>query len=222
MTKEQFKHLVQTIGYSNAIDTLKVELNFNTNLPIKIIESSESLSLEINYKASKGLVPNSIKKYENTINYSKNSKKLRARKKKERLKTRKIVENKLKQFDKTKPLPKSELWFRSLYDEHFKCETDLYNETFMGKYLPDVVNHHFKYIIEVDGSVHDLIEVKARDFNKTKFYKKHHYKVYRLKAYSIPQYINLIKSLSQKRRNSQPSESFNQFVLQYTKKQVNL
>ena len=81
----------------------------------------------------------------------------------------------------TTKLPKSEIWFHSLYQE-FKDKQDKFNRPFK-KYIPDVYNEKFKYIIEIDGSFHDSYEQQRKDWKKDKYFQKLGYKVFRLKAY---------------------------------------
>lgn len=78
-------------------------------------------------------------------------------------------------------LPKSEQWFRSLYTQH-KHEKDEYNRPFKGK-IPDIINHQFKYIVEVDGSIHDTAKQIIIDRNKDIIFKKAGYQVFRVIAY---------------------------------------
>lgn len=90
-------------------------------------------------------------------------------------------------------LPKSEIWFQ----EKFKCykiHTDQYNQPFMG-FIPDVINKMFKYIIEIDGSVHDLDRIKRKDEYKTWLFQRNGYKVFRIKAYDNIEFKNVIDIL---------------------------
>lgn len=119
-------------------------------------------------------------------------------------------------------LPKSEIWFRSLYEKHYKIESDKYNQVFHAKYIPDLINKEYKYIIEIDGSIHDLERVSKKDQYKDYFYRVKGYKVFRLKAYDVLAYIKLIQWLYDIRGHlSLPTNSFKQFVssvgLDYTK-----
>lgn len=88
-------------------------------------------------------------------------------------------------------LPKSEQWFRSLYTPR---RGDLFNEPY-GFYIPDVINKRDLYIIEIDGSIHDLDEVKYKDFKKEQYYKSMYYKVFRVKAYDLKSFETFLKDL---------------------------
>jgi len=80
-------------------------------------------------------------------------------------------------------LPKSEVWFRSIYERHgLKLESDKYNQPWF-KRIPDIVNHDLKYVIEIDGSIHEKKEQIARDRKKDRFYENKNYRVFRVKAY---------------------------------------
>lgn len=87
--------------------------------------------------------------------------------------------------------PKSELWFYGLYT---KYPNDLYNNAF-GPYIPDVINHNQMYVIEIDGSIHDLPEIQAKDAVKTKFYQSKGYNVYRIKAYDVDSFNACMRKL---------------------------
>lgn len=63
-------------------------------------------------------------------------------------------------------LPKSEVWFWEEWEKLgmlTELETD--NEPFCGR-IPDVLNRRHEYVIEIDGSVHQRANVKARDQKK--------------------------------------------------------
>ena len=74
-------------------------------------------------------------------------------------------------------LPASEKWFQSLWRKHnFQ---DKYNKPF-GPYIPDVINEEYKYIIEIDGSIHNTSEQQFKDKKKDAFYKRAGYQVFRI------------------------------------------
>lgn len=77
--------------------------------------------------------------------------------------------------------PKSDVWFQerwaSLADEH-----DQYNVRFHGT-IPDCINHKYKYVIEIDGSIHNRADVKKKDAKKDKFYASKGYEVFRVTAF---------------------------------------
>jgi len=121
-----------------------------------------------------------------------------------RAKTRKRIKAaKLKKFaDRlNESLPKSEVWFQKLYKE-FNHVDDRYNEP-LGRYIPDVSNDRYKYVIEIDGDIHLDAAVKRKDYIKTKFYLTKGYRVYRIKAYNtkdfesaLTEVLNLRESVS--------------------------
>jgi very-short-patch-repair endonuclease len=55
---------------------------------------------------------------------------------------------------------------------------DLFNEVFNGRYIPDVTNHDLKYVIEIQGSMHNLEEVKVKDVIKAKYFISLGYEVF--------------------------------------------
>lgn len=91
-------------------------------------------------------------------------------------------------------LAKSEVWFMSLYN-NYKDMGDFFNKP-LGNYIPDVSNYTFKYVIEIDGSIHNLERVKAHDIKKNQYYSLHGYKVIRVSAYSEDQFKRLIYILN--------------------------
>lgn len=88
-------------------------------------------------------------------------------------------------------LPKSEQWFRKKYENIpdtrlFKGDhwSDRFNKPYNEKYIPDVHNLGYKYIIEIDGSIHDLPEVKLKDIRREYYFYKREYIVIRIEAYN--------------------------------------
>lgn len=94
-------------------------------------------------------------------------------------KKRKFIKRRAKELNAS--LPKSEVWFQKLYKQ-YKTKTDKYNEPFADK-IPDMINTKFKYIIEIDGSIHDTEKQQLKDDSKDKLYKRLGYQVFRIKAY---------------------------------------
>lgn len=92
-----------------------------------------------------------------------------------------------------KDLPKSEQWFRALYNPD---KSDRFNLPF-GKYIPDVINKHYKYVIEVDGSIHLTEEQKYKDHLKNKYYESKRYKVFRVVAYNQESYSKFYLDLQE-------------------------
>lgn len=73
----------------------------------------------------------------------------------------------------------SEVWFWDIYAP-YKDFDDQRNAIFAGK-IPDLLNKKYKYIVEVDGSIHDKEDVKAKDLKKEQLYKRCGYHVFRVK-----------------------------------------
>lgn len=107
---------------------------------------------------------------------------------KKRRRMRRLRQNKLRkiklEFAKQieKHTPKSELWFRELYKPYHHRD-DEYNQLF-GGFIPDVINKFYKYIIEIDGSIHLTEKQKAKDRKKDKRFRDLGYKVIRIEAYN--------------------------------------
>jgi very-short-patch-repair endonuclease len=102
--------------------------------------------------------------------------------------------------------PKSEQWFRELYDPfrltvQFKYDKhnlnkhyndrlkDKFNQPFQG-FIPDIINFSYKYIIEIDGSFHDLERVKFKDKIKDRLNSFMGYKIFRIKAFDLDSWNN--------------------------------
>lgn len=110
---------------------------------------------------------------------------------------------KLKKFQRSvsSTLPQSEVWFQSLYESHkLKLNSDKYNAIFWNKYLPDVLNNTFKYVVEIDGSIHDLGQVKFRDKLKDRFYRSHKFQVFRIRHNNLSDYANFVYGVSKLRK----------------------
>ena len=73
-------------------------------------------------------------------------------------------------------LPKSEQRFRKFYNKHTE---DQYNSP-LGCFIPDVHNNRFKYVIEIDGSIHTTPDQIVKDLKKNDYYLRHGYYVIRI------------------------------------------
>lgn len=90
----------------------------------------------------------------------------------------------------------SEVWFKDLYTRHqMISKHDKFNHTFKHVFIPDVQNSVYKYVIEIDGSIHNRPEVKAKDRQKDIFYKKHGYFIFRIRAYNNLDYIQAMEEI---------------------------
>lgn len=123
--------------------------------------------------------------------------KLKKNRSKERNKRKKARVQRLEGFSKQleNNLPKSEVWFRDLYikevfdkrhNNPFFC--DKFNESINNKYIPDVSNRGYRYIIEIDGSWHDQLEAQRYDDKRDYYFKKRGYEIIRIKAYDLASY----------------------------------
>lgn len=94
-------------------------------------------------------------------------------------------------------LPHSEKWFFSLY-KRYEWPGDTSNGCFAGR-IPDIINKKFKYIIEIDGSIHDRKDIQELDKIKTKKFESLGYIVIRVKSYSLESFRFAMRKLSQHR-----------------------
>lgn len=122
------------------------------------------------------------------------------RRKKRRLKKQRAFKGKRKKLKTTAQyaadlrnnLPESEKWFwREWEAAGMKDPDDKCNEVF-ARFIPDVVNEKFKYVIEVDGSIHQKKEVKKRDEKKDKAFSSRGFEVFRVEAYDYEQFGMLV------------------------------
>lgn len=116
-------------------------------------------------------------------------------KKRERL----LIRNKTKKVSRiqryanqlNKQLPASEVWFQSLWP----YKDDKFNAV-LGKRIPDVMNKLFKYVIEIDGIIHQMNKQKRIDSYKNRYYKQKGYKIFRVVAYDIDSYNECLKNVT--------------------------
>lgn len=92
-------------------------------------------------------------------------------------------------------LPKSEQWFRSLYEKEdikrlfkSKVHQDQYNKPFKWNYIPDLINLGYRYVVEIDGSIHDQPDIQIKDIKKNYYFHKRNYVMIRIKAYDEESY----------------------------------
>ncbi len=98
-------------------------------------------------------------------------------------------------------LPKSEEWFwREWNGLGMKNGDEIRNVPFAGL-IPDVRCKPFRYIIEVDGSIHDRAEVKLNDLKKTKKLESLGYRVFRLPAYDYRALLEVYKTVKRIRES---------------------
>lgn len=79
-------------------------------------------------------------------------------------------------------LPRSEQWFNSELKKR-KVFVKLESNIEMFGKIPDYVSKLYKFVIEIDGSVHETCEQIAKDKKKDKIYRKNGYDVIRIIAY---------------------------------------
>lgn len=94
-----------------------------------------------------------------------------------------------------KDLPKSEVWFHALYAP-YRFYDDEFNQK-LGPFIPDIVNRKYKYVIEVDGSIHDVEEIKKRDIIKNRTFFRLGFRVFRVKAYDLESFKLTIEKLNE-------------------------
>jgi very-short-patch-repair endonuclease len=96
-------------------------------------------------------------------------------------------------------LAKSEKWFHTLWERHdMKHEDDQFNHPFIGL-IPDCINHKFKYVIEIDGSIHIKKHVKEWDNHRDRKFLREGYQVFHVEAYKYDQFVALCEVIERLR-----------------------
>lgn len=129
-----------------------------------------------------------------TLNKQKTKEKLEYQKK-NKIRLKKETKQRLEKFAKelNDNLPPSEKWFWKHYNK-YEEKNDVKNQPW-GYFIYDVLNHKFKYAIEIDGKSHDLKHQKKRDHAKNEWVLRHGYVMIRIQAYSLNCFKKAIKAL---------------------------
>lgn len=93
---------------------------------------------------------------------------------------------------------KSEIWFKEMY-KHNLVSTDLSNIPFYNMIIPDILNHYYKYVIEVDGSWHLRTDIIEQDKHKDRFYRSKGYVVFRVKAFNVDSFYMTLYRIVERR-----------------------
>lgn len=89
----------------------------------------------------------------------------------------------------------SERWlYHQWVHRGLKDKTDRWNRI-VGKYIVDLINRKYGYIIEVDGSIHDRPEQKLKDQIKDKYLTTKGFKVFRIKAFDMQSLFKTISNI---------------------------
>jgi len=98
-----------------------------------------------------------------------------------------------------KNVPKSELWFRQKWESIMIPHSyDLYQDKYnhiLGKFICDVCNIGYKYVIEIDGSYHNDPAVKLKDSIKDFKLMSKGYTVFRIEAYNNESFDNCLEQV---------------------------
>lgn len=104
--------------------------------------------------------------------------------------------------------PKSESWFmRKWKASNMLHVHDLFNRP-LGPFIPDCFNGMWKYVIEIDGTIHGLENKIQSDIKKDLYFKQKGFVVFRVKAYdeasfqmALKQVQSHISDILEKRRS---------------------
>ena len=92
-------------------------------------------------------------------------------------------------------LPRSEQWFWSEWrDAGMIDPCDESNSVFNG-IIPDVINRKYKYVIEIDGSIHKKKKVLKKDNRNNSIYIKNNYHLFRIEAFNYDHFGILIDQI---------------------------
>ena len=164
MNKKDFNKLVKELGLDKAMSALKSEKN--------LLKETTNFSLELTEKSNK------IKPLAEDNKKDKEYKKIQRKE----IKTKKF-NNFIEKLNKNKTLTESEVWFRNKFEPH-RLNTDLYNFLYKKKYLLDVINLKYKYIIQVNESIE----------KKDLYFLKKGYTIFKVKAYDQESFNAFIES----------------------------
>lgn len=107
-------------------------------------------------------------------------------------------------------LPKSERWFMAEYQEvGLFLKSDQNNKPF-GNYIPDIVNHSYKYVIEIHDPGHNLADRKLRDEVKEKAWKRLGYAVFIVWAWNLLSFEKFAREMSDYRERYMTSDYISQ------------
>lgn len=98
--------------------------------------------------------------------------------------------------------PSSENWFRKLYKQHL-IYSDEFNVVFENKYIPDLINKEYKYIVEIDGKYHNHPKRKILDSKRDDFFKEKGYRVFRIPGFDKSTALNVISEIVKLRNPTQ-------------------
>lgn len=101
--------------------------------------------------------------------------------------------------------PASEIWFYDRARHHgfifweneglMRGWDDKLNKPLYGIYIPDFYNLKCKFVVEIDGSIHDLAKQKEKDRKKDAAYARWGFEVFRIPAYDEGKLVSVIDSI---------------------------
>lgn len=113
------------------------------------------------------------------------------------------------QNDINEVIEQNRLWFTNLYQKHYSIKSDVFNQSFQNRTIPDIQNKQFKYVIYVIKNANT--EIKAKTL---KYYEVKGYKVYKVVSRDTSSYTNLIQELFKLRGHySHPKQDFREYLL---------
>ncbi len=135
------------------------------------------------------------KEKQNSRRSKRNSKKL--------IKNHKLnVQNKVNEFAEQiqANLPHSDKWFQELWKK-FKVTSDEYNSPFGGIYIPNCINHEFKYIIDLGPEFVTEKQI-VKDNRKDAFFMEKGYVCFRVKVNNLDSFDKMCHKVINLRNNS--------------------
>lgn len=104
--------------------------------------------------------------------------------------------------------PQSELWFMEIAERNgfkfwkrsrMKGWDDKFNRALYGIFIPDIHNLRLKFIIEIDGSFHNIPDQKIKDARKDTHYQKWGFTTFRVAAYNEALAMGTLRKIEQLR-----------------------
>ena len=120
----------------------------------------------------------------------------------------------------------SEIWFRELWQKSgmlctkkkFRRGKDRFNYPINEKYIADVVNYKFMYVIEIDERYHEQPDRKRLDEIRDAALKCLGFNVFRIRAYNLQDFNSVVDSIRKLRFDRRVFSELNQDYAKYERK----
>lgn len=94
----------------------------------------------------------------------------------------------------------SEIWLLGMWEAtKMRDNLDKWNRP-IGPYIADLSNRKFGYIVEVDGEIHNQIDVKNKDRERDAVLESHGWRVFRIKAFNEDSFWESAKVIKERQK----------------------